>query len=111
MGREFPAFARYMGFQFDPVTPLAPWANGTAERFMPNLTKVLQTAKEEGHNWRQELRRYLRAYRSTPHSSTRFSPAHLPFSGWKYKTRLPNDLPKTILVAKKQVQLNDQCAK
>ena len=54
-GQEFHAFARYMGFQFDPVTPLVLWANGTAERFMPNLTKVLQTVKEEGHNWRQEL--------------------------------------------------------
>ena len=29
----------------------------------------------------------------------------------KYKTRLPNGLRKTILVAKKQVQLNDECAK
>ena len=109
--KEFHAFARYTGFQFDPVTPLAPWANGTVERFMPNLTKVLQTVKEEGHNWRQELQRYLRAYRSTQHSSTGFSPAHLLFNGRKYKTKLPNDLRKTILVAKKQVQLNDQCVK
>ena len=100
-----------MGFQFDPVTPLAPWANGTVDRFMPNLTKVLQTAKEEGHNWRQELQRYLRAYQSTPHSSTGFSPAYLLFNGRKYKTRPPNDLRKTILVTKKQVQPNDQCAK
>ena len=44
IGQEFHAFARYMGFQFDPVTPLAPWTNGTVERFIPNLTKVLQTA-------------------------------------------------------------------
>ena len=91
-----------MGFQFDPVTPEALWVNGPVKRFMLNFTKVLQTAKEERHNWRQELQRYLRAYRSTPHCSTGFSPGN---------TRPPNDLRRTILVGKKQVQLDDQCAK
>ena len=110
-GHKFEAFAKYMGFKHKLVTPLAPWANGLVKRFMPNLTKVLQIAKEEKRNWRQELHKYLRAYRATPHSTTDYSPAHLLFNGRKYKTRLPNPVAVTRLVDHKQVKDNDIAAK
>ena len=45
------------------------------------LGKVIQTAEEEKLNWRQELQRFLRAYRATPHSMTHMSPAALLFNG------------------------------
>ena len=78
-GHEFGAFARYMGFEHRPVIPVAPWANGMIERFMPNLTKLIQIFKEERLNWRQEVLRYLRSYRVTTHPSTGVAPAHALF--------------------------------
>ena len=59
-----------MGLEHKKKTPYTPWANGIAENFMKNLGKVMQTAEEEKLNWRQELQRFLRAYRATLHSMT-----------------------------------------
>ena len=67
-----------------------------AENFMKNLGKVMQTAEEEKLNWWQELQRFLRAYRATPHLMTHMSPAALLFNGRKYKTRLPTPSSKTV---------------
>ena len=87
---EFMKFAKKLGFVHRKITPLAPWANGTAERFMKNLAKVLQVAKSDKKNWRHELTKYLRAYRATPHSMTGVSPAALLFNGRPYGTNLPS---------------------
>ena len=110
-GHEFADFAEYMGFEHRPVVPLAPWANGLVERFMPNLTKLIQVAKEEGLNWRQEAQKYLRAYRATPHPSTGVSPAHALFNGRRYKTRLPSPATLTEVVDQARVQQHDREAK
>jgi hypothetical protein len=64
-----------MGFKHKKKIPYAPWANGTAENFMKNLGKLIETAQEEKLNWRQELHKFLRAYRATPHPMTKKSPA------------------------------------
>ena len=110
-GHEFAEFANYMGFKHRPVTPLAPWANGLVERFMPNLTKLIQIAKEEGMNWRQEAQKYLRAYRATPHPSTGVSPAHALFNGRRYKTRLPSPVTLSAAVDQARVRQCDREAK
>ena len=86
---EFSKFARKLGFQHRKITPLAPWVNGTAERFMKNLAKVIQISQVEKKNWRHELTKYLRAYRATPHSMTGATPAELMFNGRCYGTNLP----------------------
>ena len=85
--------------------------NGTAENFMKNLGKVIETAQEEKLNWRQELHKFVRAYRATPHPMTKQSPASLLFNGRKYKTRLPTPTNKTILVYDKEVSRNDMDSK
>ena len=87
--RELHKFAAYMGYQHNKKIPYAPWANGMAETFMRSLKKVVQTSQVEHTNWRQQLHRFLRAYRASPHRSTGFSPASVMFNGRKYKTRLP----------------------
>ena len=69
----FKHLAHWMGFEHRKKTPYTPWANGMAENFMKNLDKVIQTAEKEKLNWWQELLRFLRAYRSTPHSMTHVS--------------------------------------
>ena len=88
-GNEFAKFATYLGFEHIPVAPYSPWTNGMVERFMPVVKKIIQVAKEQGRNWRQELQRALRARRATPHPSTGVAPAVSLFNGRKYRTRLP----------------------
>ena len=88
-GKEFAQFAKYLGFEHITVAPLSPWTNGMVERFMPVVKKIIQVAKAQGRNWRQELQRALRARRATPHPSTGVAPAVALFNGRKYKTRLP----------------------
>ena len=67
----FKLCAKNMAFEHKKMTPEAPWANGTAENFMKNLGKLVETSQEEKLNWRQELHKYLRVYRATPHPMTK----------------------------------------
>jgi hypothetical protein len=92
--QEFTRFARKLGFRHRKVTPLAPWANGTAERFMKSLGKVVQIAHADHKNWRHELTKFLRAYRATPHTMTGVPPATLMFNGRRYATNLPSLPPQ-----------------
>lgn len=108
---KFKQYAKYMGFTHTTKIPYTPWANGTAENFMKNLGKLIETAQEEKLNWRQELHKYLRAYRATPHPMTKMAPASLLFNGRKYKTRLPTPTNKTVLVYDKEVRQNDKFSK
>lgn len=111
---EFSKFADYLGFKHRKITPLYPQANGEAERFMQSLGKVVRCAYVEGRNWRQELQKFLRQYRATPHSTTGLSPFEA-LTGRKMKTQLPQiDAPvcsrdtqirKTDRVRKEKIKL------
>ena len=57
---------------------------------MKNLNKLMMVCAVEKKNWKQQLQRFLRAYRATPHRSTGFAPATLMFNGRQYRTRLPS---------------------
>ena len=48
----------------------------------------MKIAQAEGKEWKKEVRKYLIAYRSTPHTTTGVSPAELLF-GRKMHTKLP----------------------
>ena len=85
---EFQKFSEYIGFQHQKITPLWPRANAECERLMKSLAKVIRIAKIENKNWRQELYTFLRAYRSTPHSTTQKSPAETLFHR-TFRTQLP----------------------
>ena len=84
----FKNWSQMIGMRHRKVTPLWPKANGEAERFMKTLEKAVKIAMLEAGNWRQELNRFLRHYRATPHSTTGRSPAELLY-GRKIKTELP----------------------
>lgn len=71
---EFAQFAKYYGFRHRRVTPLWPRGNGEIERFMRTITKSLRAAVVEGKCFKQHLHSFLRAYRSTPQSTTQKSP-------------------------------------
>lgn len=85
---QFQDYANYMGFTHRKITPYHPRANGEVERFMRTLNKTIRAAIIENKNWTQELYKFLRNYRSTPHCSTKISPYESLFNR-KVKNRLP----------------------
>ncbi|XP_033641983.1 uncharacterized protein K02A2.6-like [Asterias rubens] len=70
------------------VTPLHPAANGEVERQNRSLMKRIRIAHAQSQDWKREIRSYMFAYRTTPHSTTGVSPAELMF-GRKLRTKLP----------------------
>ena len=91
---DFAKFSQYLGFKHRKITPRWPRANGEVERFMRTLKKVLRTATTECRSWKQELYRFLRNYRATPHSTTGKPPATLLFA-YPMRTRLP-EIPRKV---------------
>ena len=71
------------------TTPLWPQANGEIERQDLSILKRLRIAQAEGQNWKSDMGNFLMMYRSTPHSTTRVSPAEL-LCGGRFMTKLPN---------------------
>ena len=75
-------FERYLedrGVEHRKTTPVWPQANGEVERQNRSLLKRMRIAQAEGKDWKDELRKYLVAYRSNLHTTTGVSPAEL----WK----------------------------
>ena len=77
---EFESFLKTNDIQHRTSTPLWPQANGEVERQNRSLLKALKIAQAEKKNLWVEMRKFLTAYRTTPHSSTRVTPAKLLFN-------------------------------
>ena len=73
-------FMRQNGIQHRRITPLWPQENAEAERFMKPLTKICQTSYIGKTEWKIQIYRFLFAYRSTPHCTTKIPPAELMFN-------------------------------
>ena len=84
----FENFLAEHGIQHVKTTPYWPRANGEVERQNRSLLKAMRIAQVEQKPWKDELLKYLTAYRSTPHCSTGISPAQLLF-GRTMRTKLP----------------------
>ena len=80
VSNEIEDYLKDMGLEHRHTTPLWPRANGEVERQNRTLLKGIRVAHAEGKNWREELNKFLLAYRSTPYSTTGKSPAELLFS-------------------------------
>lgn len=89
IGKDFSDFSKYLGFRHERKTPLNPQANAEAEQFMRILKKLYQISRLTGTNFKQEVYRCLRAYRATPHCTTKIAPADLMYPNRKFRTRLP----------------------
>ena len=85
---EFKKFVEHLGFEHRRITPYWPKANGEAERFVRTLGKCTRSAHAEGRNWNQDLHKFLRQYRATPHSTTNISPCEA-LNQRKLKKTLP----------------------
>ena len=86
---EFEQFSNFLGFHHQKITPFYPQANGMVEVFNKRFTKIMMTSKVEKVSWRQELYKFLRSYRATPHCTTKKIPADLMFSTRNFGTRIP----------------------
>ena len=87
-GHIWNSFLTECGVHHRRITPLWPQANAQAECFNKPLMKALKAASINGVAWRTEMQRMLRAYRSTPHVTTAFTPHRLMF-GRDPRTKLP----------------------
>lgn len=85
---DFRDFAENFGFHHRKITPLWPKANGEAERFMRTLGKTIRASTAENLSWKQELYKFLRNYRATPHNTTKIAPA-MALLNRNIKTKLP----------------------
>ena len=70
------------------ITPLWPQANAQAESFNKPMMKAVRAAVVQGRDWKQCLTEFLRMYRTTPHSTTQFTPYRLLFER-DPRTKLP----------------------
>ena len=104
---QFKSWTRYIGLHHRKITPRWPEANGEVERFMRTLNKAVKTAKIEKGNWKQEIYKFLRHYRATPHSTTSISPCEM-LNGRKLKTELPVRVRRKAVRFKDQVELAER---
>ena len=88
VSHEMEEFLDELGIKHKKTIPLWPRANGEVERQNKSLLKAMRAAQAERKPWQQELRKYLLAYRSTPHTTTGVSPAELLY-GRKIRTKMP----------------------
>ena len=79
MSEEFENVLATHGIQHGKSTPLWPQANGEVERQNRTSLKSLKVAEAEGEKWKEELDKFLFAYRTTPHSCTGAAPGFLMF--------------------------------
>ena len=87
-GHDYHQYMQWAGIHSVVVSPEDPEANGLAENFMKTVNKVWHIAHIEGKNHQQELYKFLRHYRATPHSSTGKAPAEVLFNR-PFQVRLP----------------------
>ena len=85
----FTNYCKFMGIEHHTITPLHPRANGLVENFNRMVNKVIRTSTIERKCWKQELYKFLRNYRATPHVTTGKCPADLLFQTRPYRVRLP----------------------
>lgn len=88
-GHDFKNFSKYLGFTHKLKIPLNPQANGEAEQFMRIVEKLYQVNRLTGANFKQEIYRFLRAYRATRHCTTKVAPADIMSPNRKFRIRLP----------------------
>ena len=92
-GRQFiseqtTTYFQEMGIQQVNSTPLNPSENGEVERQNRTILKTIKIAKAQNLDWHEELDKFLLIFRTTPHSSTGFTPSNLMFNR-EMRTKLP----------------------
>ena len=71
-GQDFKDFAIQSGFMHRSITSLWPESNGEAGRFVRTLKRCILATTVEEFNLKTQLPHFLRQYRATPHSTTKY---------------------------------------
>lgn len=97
-GAQFQEYLAQLGVKHRKITPQWPQANGDVERFMRTLNKVLRIAVARKEDLEECLQSFLRAYRNTPHSTTKCAPRDLlmPWGGRDVVPASPGWRPTTL---------------
>ena len=90
---EFEQYCSESGIEHLFTTARWAQASGEVERQNRSLEKRLRIAQAQHQDWRTELRKYLRQYRSLPRPSTGRSPAELLF-----RLKLRGKIPETSFI-------------
>lgn len=89
VSHEFPNYCEINGIKLISTTPYWPQQNGEVERQNRSLLKRLAICQEERGDWIDELHKYLLMYHSSPHTTTKKSPAELMFNR-NLRVKLPS---------------------
>ena len=92
--KEFAAYAKSMGLSTGRSHHFGQ-EQMQRQRFMRTVKKCIKAAKVEKKSWRQEEQRFLRSYRSTPHTTTGKTPYEALFKR-EMKTKLPQLAVKPV---------------
>lgn len=87
VSEKFKEYCRMNKIRLNHTAPYYPQANGEVERQNRTLLKRLKIGNINNGNWKIELRKFLIAYNSTPHTVTNKSPNEL--MGRAVRTKLP----------------------
>lgn len=88
MSSKFKEYCEEHKIQLNHTAPYWPQANGEVERQNRTLLKRLRIGHSIRGEWKTELRTFLMAYYSTPHSITNKSPNYL--MGREIRTKIPS---------------------
>ena len=75
------------------------------------LRKLYGIYQITGQVFKQDVHRFLRCYRATPHGTTKLTLAEMVFLGRKFRTRLPRQLDVEVLFQRyleKKMQMKAQ---
>lgn len=109
-GHKFREYAQHLNFKHRKITPLWPQANGMVERFMSTLKKTIQQAELSKRDTQTALNEVLRAYRTTPHSTTGKCPATL-MLGRIPRTHIPTQVTPRQDTDHQRLRERDQAGK
>ncbi|KAJ1105890.1 hypothetical protein NDU88_003294 [Pleurodeles waltl] len=85
--KEVVGFLRERGVKHKKAALYHPESNGIVERFVKVLKESVQQALTSGGNWKVAIRKKVRDYRFTPHSSSGIAPFQL-FRGRRANTEM-----------------------
>lgn len=103
ISHEFEVFLKRNGVKHIRSAPYHPSSNGEAERAVRTFKEAMKTMKKDGRTMSQRIASFLFSYRSTPHCTTKCTPAEL-FLGRRLRTRF--DVMRPNLAKKVNQSIN-----
>lgn len=97
--REMEKCFKSRGIQHKPSIPYWPRSNGQAERFMPNLSKLVRQSYDAGKDWKDALRSMLLNYKNCIHPATNVESSILFFNRCSH-TQPNNTTPSNNITLK-----------